>query len=741
MSELPWDKNVKVCTNCGVRNDDAAMFCAACNFFLEWSEDGSRNPIRPITPGGRSPVHPTATPGAASPQSPAPGPSPPGSSLIPEAPPESPSPPAPAPPQSGSRLASAGSPLPPYPSEADNLRAGQHLLNTAVDGLQRGRRLAVATDRNDLADTLDRTGARLDDRTVGVAVVGEFKVGKSTLINALLQTAVCPVDADEVTVVPTLVRYGETPSATAYLESTSIQAANRSSEGDGPLTEPIPVEQIASHVSEAGNPGNRRGLRSVEVRLPRRMLRTGLCLIDTPGVGGLDSAHGIITLGALDLAQGMLFVTDASQELTQPELDFLRQALERCPVAACVVTKTDLYPYWRQIVAQDEHHLMRAGLDLPVIAVSSFLRLASRRDPALTQESGYPTLVSFLARVISAANAVAAAGAARDVEFVAEQIGVQIKAEVSVLEEPAEAERVMARLANAKGVTAGLTLPTANWQQMLSDGVQDLVSDVEFDLQGRLRTVLRDVETIIDSGDPKDSWDDIEAWLRRHVVAAAVENYDKLAKRTRDLATDVGQTFNLDSGGPVELETSPTPPGLALVNLATADSLAAPGGRFGSMLMATRTSLFVPMVLFGVAGGLLNVLVAAPLTVALAAGIGQKIIRDEKKRQVAYRRQQAKFAARRFVEEVGFIMNKESRDALRRTQRLLRDDFQMRATALHRSSSSALQAAQRAITLTDAERSQRVSQLAAETEQLRQVNGTIAQLVASGPKDGTASHG
>ena len=59
----------------------------------------------------------------------------------------------------------------------------------------------------------------------------------------------------------------------------------------------------------------------------------------------------------------------------------------------------------------------------------------------------------------------------------------------------------------------------------------------------------------------------------------------------------------------------------------------------------------------------------------LAAGIGQKIIRDEKKRQVAHRRQQAKFAARRYVEEVGFIMNKEGRDALRRTQRLLRDDF------------------------------------------------------------------
>ena len=88
---------------------------------------------------------------------------------------------------------------------------------------------------------------------------------------------------------------------------------------------------------------------------------------------------------------------------------------------------------------------------------------------------------------------------------------------------------------------------------MLSDGVQDLVADIEHDLQGRLRTVLRDVEEIIDAGDPKDSWADIEVWLRRHVVAAAVANYDTLAERTAELATDVSERFSLDAGGPVTL--------------------------------------------------------------------------------------------------------------------------------------------------------------------------------------------
>ena len=100
---------------------------------------------------------------------------------------------------------------------------------------------------------------------------------------------------------------------------------------------------------------------------------------------------------------------------------------------------------------------------------------------------------------------------------------------------------MVAELASAQDRTAGLVSPTATWQQVLSDGVQDLVADVEHDLQGRLRTVLRDVEDIIDAGDPKDAWADIEVWLRRHVVAAAVANYDTLAERTPDLATDVSR--------------------------------------------------------------------------------------------------------------------------------------------------------------------------------------------------------
>jgi hypothetical protein len=77
-------------------------------------------------------------------------------------------------------------------------------------------------------------------------------------------------------------------------------------------------------------------------------------------------------------------------------------------------------------------------------------------------------------------------------------------------------------------------------------------------------------------------------------------------------------------------------------------------------------------------------------------------------------------------------MNKESRDALRRTQRFLRDDFQVRAVSLHRSSTTALGAARQAMQLSGPQRSARVSQLRDEAEQLRQVDARMATLVAAG---------
>lgn len=322
------------------------------------------------------------------------------------------------------------------PPQADS--AG--VLAAAARALSRGERLAHRHERPDLGAHLATARDRLTHQRLGVAVVGEFKRGKSTLLNALLQTDVCPVDADIVTAVPTVVQYGTEPLARAHFSVGDLTApgdadrpgeadrhgdadrygnadrhgndgrfGNEDGRGNGTAnaaigegatgeveSEDVDVDRLFEFVSESAATSRRRRLQSVEVWLPHRLLRTGLCLVDTPGVGGLESAHGVVTLSALSNACGMIFVTDASQELTAPELDFLRQALERTPAAICVVTKTDLYPQWRRIAELNRGHLAAAGIGIPLVAVSSFLRLRAWRAPELNEESGFAALFDWL---------------------------------------------------------------------------------------------------------------------------------------------------------------------------------------------------------------------------------------------------------------------------------------------------------------------------------------------------------
>ena len=85
-----------------------------------------------------------------------------------------------------------------------------------LDALARdieGRRIdpIVPTARR-VADAR-RRGSRTE--TV-ICVVGEFKNGKSALINALLGSSVCPVDDDLATSAVTVVRYGDPASAEVH---------------------------------------------------------------------------------------------------------------------------------------------------------------------------------------------------------------------------------------------------------------------------------------------------------------------------------------------------------------------------------------------------------------------------------------------------------------------------------------------------------------------------------------------
>jgi hypothetical protein len=456
-------------------------------------------------------------------------------------------------------------------------------------------------------------------------------------------------------------------------------------------------------------------------------------------VGGLDSAHGLLTLAALDQAEGVLFVTDAAQELTAPEMQFLRMVLERCPTVACVVTKTDLHAHWRRIVELDRGHLARAGIDIPVVAVSSFLRLLPVQDAALTEESGFRPLVTFLAERIKAGTQRATQGAASEMRFVAAQLGRQVEAERRIVTRPEESDRVVQTLAVARARTERLASPGAGWQQALSDRVQDLVSDIDHELRERLRTVSRAVEEVIDQNDPKDGWPDVEAWLRREVATAVVATYDTMRDRADDVVADMAGFFDSEAGVTVDVGAAPPSSRAEAVEVGELGPLGA-GGRLAGTVVALRTGSLLPMTLFAVAShlpigiaGVAGAVVLGPISLVLFGAVTYKMVKDQRGRQLTHRRQLAKAAARTYLDEVSFQIGKECHDALRLLQRRLRDEFQDRASAMHRSSLATLAAAQEASGLDDAQRSDRAQTLAKQSAELRRLQQELSAAADAAP--------
>lgn len=596
----------------------------------------------------------------------------------------------------------------------------------AVELVELASKATTAYDRPDLTARLDQTRRRLADPNVRVLVVGEFKQGKSQLVNALVNAPVCPVDDDVATAVPTVVKHAETTTVTVVRPGPTPDAPPERTE--------IPVAKLAEYVSEAGAAGTTTALSYAEIGLPRRLLAGGLVLVDTPGVGGLGSAHGAATMSALPGADAVLLVSDAAQEYTQPELEFLDTARKLCPNVACVLTKTDLYPHWRRIAELDREHLTRAGIAAEIFPVSSALRLhaAATRDDELMAESGFRQLMDFLLNtVVAQADDLDRRSTSQDVLVVAEQLATQMRAELAVQENPEHVETLVAELTKAKERADELRQRTSRWQVTLNDGVADLQSDIDYDLRDRLRTIMRDAEQLVDDADPAVIWDQFAQWFHQQVASAASANFVWAAERARWLAAQVAEHFAAGADAAVP-ELRFDHQGIA----GKVDPLAQPevesfgmGGKIFSGMRGGYGGMLMIGMATTVAGlGLLN-----PISLGAGLLFGGKTVRDERKRLLQRRQADAKQAVRKHIDEVTFQVGKDSRDMLRRTQRQLRDHFQALAEELSTSIAASVAAAQSAVKTTSAEREQRIRDLRAELERIDALGSRATALAANLP--------
>jgi GTPase SAR1 family protein len=258
----------------------------------------------------------------------------------------------------------------------------------------------LGEDHRRAAGQLAELGDRLAGQCFHLAVLGQFKRGKSTLINAILGEKILPTSIVPLTSVPTYIVFGprrelQVRRRDAPLERREFNNAEQA------------LELLSELVTEPGNPENVKRIEHVRLSHPAGILEQTV-LVDTPGIGSTFRHNTEVTLEFLSQCDAALFVVSADPPITEVELDFLGQVRERVEKVFFVMNKVDYLS--AEELAQAVSFLKdtlqgRAAIGGEIIvyplAARSALQARMKNDPAELASSGIEPverdLLEFLA--------------------------------------------------------------------------------------------------------------------------------------------------------------------------------------------------------------------------------------------------------------------------------------------------------------------------------------------------------
>lgn len=200
----------------------------------------------------------------------------------------------------------------------------------APDGATRLLHLATLADKlgaEDVSEESRELATRVSEGRFYVACVGQFKRGKSTLINALIGQPILPTGFIPVTAVPTVIRFGE-----------RAKARIRTREGDW---NDIHISDLKQYVTEELNPENQKGVQGAEVFVPRPLLSSGMCIVDTPGLGSVFTGNTAATQAFIPHIDAALVVVGADPPLAGEELTLVEAVGKQVEELILVLNKAD----------------------------------------------------------------------------------------------------------------------------------------------------------------------------------------------------------------------------------------------------------------------------------------------------------------------------------------------------------------------------------------------------------------
>ncbi|HMB16947.1 MAG TPA: dynamin family protein [Pelovirga sp.] len=243
--------------------------------------------------------------------------------------------------------------------------------------------------------------ARQEEGAFRLAVLGQFKRGKSTFLNALLGADLLPTDILPVTAIPTFIHAADSLTAKVFFDSQTNPVTFEPEEG-GSFG-----DFLQAYITEAGNPDNHRQVERVEIGHPAAILKQGVVLVDTPGIGSTFRHNTEVAYQILPHCDAALFLVSPDPPITEAEITYLREVRELLPRTFFLLNKVDFLDEQEKFasltfLADQLKPLFDGSPQVLPISARSGLTARLKQDMDLWKSSGMrqveQNLIDFFAR-------------------------------------------------------------------------------------------------------------------------------------------------------------------------------------------------------------------------------------------------------------------------------------------------------------------------------------------------------
>ena len=225
-----------------------------------------------------------------------------------------------------------------------------------------------------------------------LVVLGQFKRGKTTLINSLVGKEILPSSIVPLTSIVTILKFGNEVRCNIFMNNGTEQN--------------VQIEELHDYVTESGNPENVRGVKCAYIEYPIPLLEKGMQLVDTPGIGSTFLHNTETTYEFLDHLDAAVFLMSADVPISQVEKELLETIKSTTQKIFFVLNKVDnLIP--REIEEMSTYNnnvLKEIGFtvqEIWPISARKALEAKTSKDEDLLLQSGLSNLEDSIGNFLS----------------------------------------------------------------------------------------------------------------------------------------------------------------------------------------------------------------------------------------------------------------------------------------------------------------------------------------------------